>query len=446
VVTVDQNRTVIADGAVAVEGRDIVAVGQRSALEARFDPGQRLGGPGSLVIPGLVNTHQHLTGDPLIRSSIPDNVDTQSAIFDWVLPVHANHQPADDETSATLALAESLLAGVTTTVEAGTVAHPDRVAEAFGVVGARGTVGTWGWDVDGVPWAAPWQEVIERQAALVSTLASNQTVAGWVTLVGHDLMSDQLAIAASELARKKGVGLTFHMSPTSADSEAYQRRTGLRALQHLDRLGVLGPNVLIAHAVHVDDAELAILASTDTAVAYCPWAYLRLGQGVTRSGRHLEMIERGIRVGLGCDSANAGDRIDVLSAARLATGLARDMTMDSARFGAHQGFEMATIGGAAAMGMAHLVGSLEVGKRADLVVIDRSGLGWHPLSADPVLQMVWGWSDQAVRDVVVDGRVVVADRRVLGVDVEGLLEEVGSRAMRLAERSGVRFPSRWPVV
>jgi 5-methylthioadenosine/S-adenosylhomocysteine deaminase len=399
-----------------------------------------------LLIPGLVNAHQHLTGDPLIRSAIPDHISTQSAIFDWVLPVHANHQPADDEASATLTLAESLRAGITTTVEAGTVAHPERVVEAFRAVGARGTVGTWGWDVDDAPFADPWQEVIERQAALVSSLAADRLVTGWVTLVGHDLMSDQLVTAASELALSQGVGLTFHMSPSAADPEAYLRRTGLRPLMHLDRLGVLGRHVLIAHAVHVDEAELDILAATDTAVAYCPWAYLRLGQGVTRSGRHLEMTERGIRVSLGCDSANAGDRIDVLSAARLAAGLARDMTMDPARFGAHQGFEMATIGGAAALGMAHLIGSLEVGKRADVVVIDGSELSWHPLSPDPVLQLVWGWSDQAVRDVVVDGRMVVADRRVLGVDVGVLLEDVASRARLLAERSGVRFTSRWPVV
>jgi 5-methylthioadenosine/S-adenosylhomocysteine deaminase len=93
-----------------------------------------------------------------------------------------------------------------------------------------------------------------------------------------------------------------------------------------------------------------------------------------------------------------------------------------------------------------LIGSLEVGKRADVVVIDGSELSWHPLSPDPVLQLVWGWSDQAVRDVVVDGRMVVADRRVLGVDVGVLLEDVASRARLLAERSGVRFTSRWPVV
>jgi 5-methylthioadenosine/S-adenosylhomocysteine deaminase len=445
-VTVDAERRIITDGAVAVDQGEIVAVGKRSQLEAEFDPKERVGDDDALLIPGLINAHQHLTGDGLMRSAIPDQVSTQSAIFDWVMPVHAAHEPEDDQLTATLGLAESLLAGITTIVEAGTVAHPARVAQAFRTVGARGMIGSWGWDVEGLPFSGTYRDVIQHQAEVVSSISADNLLKGWVTLVGHNLMSDELVIAASQLAKEHGVGLTFHMSPTTSDVDSYLKRTGSRPFVHLNRLGVLGPHVLVAHAVHIDDDELSVLVSTDTAVAYCPWSYLRLGQGVTRFGRHHEMIERGVRVGLGCDAQNAGDRIDILDTARLAAGLARDMTMDTTRFGAHAAFEMTTIGGAASIGMADKLGSIEPGKRADLVVIDRSGLEWAPWSSDPVLQLVWGADGHSVRDVVVDGRVVVRDRMIVGIDHEGLVAEATKRRAHVLKRTELMPRSRWPLV
>ena len=446
IVTVDPKRRVLRNGAVAVDEGEILAVGDRSEVEARYEPTERLGGPDALVIPGLINAHQHLTGDRLIRSAIPDKVSLDTAIFDWVMPVHEAHDPADDELTATLALVESLQRGITTTVEAGTVAHPDRVMAAFGAVGVRGVVGTWGWDIEGAPYAFAWPEVIERQRATVSAARVVPLVDGWVTLVGHDTMSDELVTAASELARELESGLAFHMSPGAADPESYVARTGRRPLQHLQDLGVLGEHVLVAHCVHLDQDEVDIVIDTNTAVVYCPWAYLRLGQGVTRVGRHLEMIDRGGRVALGCDSENAGDSIDMLDAARLAAGLARDGTMDPQRFGAHEAFELATLGGARALRMSDEVGSLETGKRADIVVIERRGVAWEPVSEDPVLQLVWGSHSESVRDVVVDGAIVLRDRTVRGLDVPVLLKEASRRRSRLLERAGIVPAPGWPAV
>ena len=126
-------------------------------------------------------------------------------------------------------------------------------------------------------------------------------------------MSDELVAGASQLARDRGVGLTFHMSPHSGDAASYLLRTGKRPFVHLDDLGVLGPHVLVAHAVHLDDDELDVVLRTDTAVASCPWAYLRLAQGMTAAGRHGELLTRGARIALGCDAENAGDAVDILA-------------------------------------------------------------------------------------------------------------------------------------
>ncbi len=427
VVTMDSARTVVRDGAVAVRGDVVAAVGSWPQLRAQHPGARVIGDAGSLVTPGYVNAHQHLTGDRLVHSCIPDAIDSQDAIFGWAVPVHAAHTGDDDELSATLGAIEAVTNGITCTIEAGTVAHPDRVAAAVSAVGMRTTIGQWGWDVDGVPFGASAAEVLARHSDLLDRLPTGGLVEGWVTLVGHDLMSDDLVAGASELAQARGVGLTFHMSPHGADAVSYLERTGLRPFVHLDRLGVLGPHVLVAHAVHLDDDELDVVVRTETAVASCPWAYLRLAQGFTVAGRHAELLASGGRLALGCDAENAGDAVDILRAAALFVGLARDRAVDPFGLTAHDGMTLATIGGALAIGKGDTIGSIEVGKQADIVVHDRRGPQFVPPSTDPVLQLMWASDGRSVRDVLIAGRQVVRDGSCVTVDLDALRDEATRR-------------------
>ncbi|MBB6251999.1 amidohydrolase family protein [Nitrospirillum iridis] len=444
VVTMDASRTVWRQGGVAVAGGAIVAVDKAATLRARWPQVPVLEAEGGLITPGLINAHQHLTGDPLVRSLIPDRQSSDESIFGWAVPIHGAHSADDDELSATLSAVESLKYGTTTVVEAGTVAHPRRVAAGLARVGIRGAVGCWGWDIDNAPYAAPADEVLARQQAVLDALPRGGLVEGWVTLVGHDLASDVLLAGAADLARRRGVGMTMHISPTEADVAAYLRRSGRRPLLHLADLGVLGPHLLLAHAVWLDDAEVAALLASDTAVAYCPWAYLRLAQGVSRAGRHAEIVQRGGRMALGCDAPNAGDLPDIHRAATLAAGLARDMSLDAHRFGADTAFALATIEGARAIGMADRVGSLEVGKRADLVVHDPRSAPFL-VAGDPALHLVWGTDGRSVRDVVVEGRVVVRDGRCLTVDEDALRQAARESQAALLARAGITPRGAWPV-
>ncbi|MBT6064797.1 MAG: amidohydrolase family protein [Actinobacteria bacterium] len=443
--TMDPDRTIWSDGAVAVADGLIQQVGKKSDLLAEHPDARLLGGDSCIITPGFINAHQHLTGDRLIRSCIPDDVPSQEAIYDWVVPVHAAHTGDDDELSATLSLLEAVGNGITTTVEAGTVAHPDRVASAFERVGVRGCIGTWGWDTGDGPFTAPTTKVMEAQRKVVEAHPAGGLVEGWVTLVGHDLASDNLFTEAAALARDAGTGLTFHMSPSSDDGVAFAERSGKRPIMHLADLGVLGPRTLIAHAVHLTDDELTLLIETGTAVSYCPWAYLRLGQGVSSSGRHIEFLERGGRLALGCDTENAGDAIDALRVAALAAGLARDMSDDHMSFGAHAALELLTVGGAEAIGMGDRIGSVEVGKAADLVVHDLSGVGSTPNSIDPAMQLLWTGDGRSIRDVVVNGVPVVLDRRSTMVDHADLVAAAAESQRRLLEQAGLAPTPRWPV-
>jgi 5-methylthioadenosine/S-adenosylhomocysteine deaminase len=334
---------------------------------------------------------------------------------------------------------------VTTVVEAGTVAHPERVAAGVAAVGLRATVGTWGWDVEDVPFGGPTDEVLDRQRQVLDRFPPGGLVSGWVTLVGHDLMSDELLAGASALARSRGTGLTFHISPHGADAPAWLARTGQRPLVHFSSLGALGPHVLLAHAVHLDDAEVEVVLATGTAIASCPWAYLRLAQGMGAAARHWELLRRGGRLALGCDSENAGDQIDVLRAAALFAGIGKDSSGDPGSPGAHEAFELATVRGAEAVGLGGVVGALDVGLAADLVVLDGSGPEWTPPGADIALQLVWGTDGRSVRDVLVDGRWVVRDRRPTQVDLDELRTAAAEARTALVARSGVRARPVWPT-
>jgi 5-methylthioadenosine/S-adenosylhomocysteine deaminase len=443
VVTMNASRDVLVGGTVAIEGNRIVAVGRTSELQAQFPDAEALDATGCVVTPGMINAHQHHTGDPLVKSCIPDRILSGDAIFEWAVPIHGVHTADDDALSATISAAAALRLGVTTVVEAGTVAHPHRLAQALIDVGIRGTVGRWGWDVEGVPYSSPLDEALDLQREVLERWPKGGLVEGWVTLVGHSLASDELFAGAADLARSAGAQMTMHMSPGSSDTIQYLERTGKSPLQHMHDLNVLGEHLLLAHGVWLDDAEVELVLDTRTAIAYCPWAYLRMGAGVTSHSRHADIVERGGRVALGCDSENAGDIGDILRAAAAAAGIARDSREDPMRFGADTAFELATIRGAEAIGMADRIGSLEVGKLADVVVHDATAFNWMP-RGDVSLQLVWGTDGRTVRDVIVDGKVVVRDATNTTVDLDALRDELQSAATSLLQRAGLTVPHRWP--
>jgi 5-methylthioadenosine/S-adenosylhomocysteine deaminase len=443
VVTMNPARDVLVGGAVVIAGDRIAAVGASSALRAQYPEADVVDVNGAVVTPGLVDAHQHLTGDPLVRCCIPDRIDAGTAIADWAVPIHEVHTADDDELAATLAAVEAISNGVTTVIEAGTVAHPARVAAALERVGLRAGIGTWGWDVEDAPFAAPVDEVIARQRDVLDTYPAGEAIEGWVTLVGHDLCSDELVVAAADLARERGVRMTMHMSPHSGDVAGFLDRTGRRPIEHLAHLGVLGPHLLIGHGVWLDDREVDLVLEHDVAIASCPWAYLRLGQGVTRAGRHAEIVRRGGRVAIGCDSGNAGDAIDVLRSAALFAGLARDAAIDPHAFGAHAAFELATIEGARAVGMADRIGSIEVGKQADVVVHRTDVPGWTP-RGEVGLQLVWGTDGRSVRDVWVAGRRMLREGRPTGVDPDDLARQAERHRAGLLRRAGIDPVGPWP--
>ncbi|MGY6502113.1 MAG: amidohydrolase family protein [Acidimicrobiales bacterium] len=449
VVTMNPDREVIHDGAVAVRDGVIVDVGRRVEIEARYTPDRVVGGDRFVVTPGLVNTHIHITGEPLTRGYVPDDTPFVENVFEWLCPLYSVYTAAEERLSGQLAAVEMLRSGTTTFLEAGTIRFLDEVVDGLTEVGIRGRLGRWTWDLPPEPEVyrqstaeaiAGMSDALDRYGAVGDGLLGT-----WSIIVGHTTASDPLWRAARELATDHGVGLSFHMSPAMLDPEGFLAEFGQRPMVHLAELGILGPDVAITHCVRVDDQEVAIMADHGVNVAHCPTTALKVAYGVTQVGKMPEMVASGVNVSIGTDGNNASNYSDLMRATYLVAGLWKDARTDAQMFPAEMAFEMATLGGARTMQMADRIGSLEAGKRADLVLHDTDRPEWRPL-LNVANQLVWSADGRGVHTTMVDGRVVVEDGRCVTIDEDQLWDDAQRVGEAITVRSGLPDKAKWPVV
>ena len=235
------------------------------------------------------------------------------------------------------------------------------------------------------------------------------------------------------------------MSPTQMDPDVFVAEFGQRPMVHLEELGVLADDVVITHCVQVDDRELEVMARTGVHVAHCPTTALKGGYGITRVGKFPEMVMAGINLAIGTDGNNASNYSDLMRATYLVAGLFKDARQDPQMFPAEMAYEMATLGGAAAMQMGDEIGSLEVGKLADVVLHDTDRPEWRPL-LNVMNQLVWSADGRGVHMVFVDGRKVVEEGRVTALDEERFYAECQVAGEAVVARSGLPDRAKFPVI
>jgi cytosine/adenosine deaminase-related metal-dependent hydrolase len=448
-VTMNGNREVIHDASIAVSEGSIVEVGKSSDLAGRIQAREVIDGRRFVVTPGLVNSHVHVTGEPLTRGYVPEGLSFDELIFHWLCPMYAMYTEEEEHLSAQLAATEMLKSGTTSFIEAGTVKHVDAVVDALVGIGIRARVGKWIWDLPPAPveFANTTAEAI---ASLERVLADHRTVAGgriqaWAMVLGHTTCSDELWTAAVEAARKWDTGINFHMSHGEGDPNGFLDQFGHRPIEHLNKLGVLGANTTVAHAVHVDDNEISLLAQSGTSVAHCPSSHIRCSIGISQVGKIPEMLDAGVNVALGTDGNNASNYSDLMRVTYLVAGLFKDSRRDPLMVPAEKAFEMATLGGARAMLAEDEVGSLEVGKRADIVLHDRARPEWTPL-LNVANQLVWSADGRGVHSVFVDGVKVVDNYQMTTIDEAALYTKAQTAGEAIIARSGLPDGRKWPTI
>ena len=429
IVTMDEKNSIvrgdvlIRDGRIAEVGR--VDTGADTIIDAA----------GCAVLPGFVQTHMHLC-QTLFRGAADD-----LSLIDWlkkrVWPMEAAHTAESIRASARLGVAEMIRGGTTCALTMETVRLTEEVLRVVTDTGFRATVGKCMMDKgDDVP--AELREETQQ-----SILASISLIEEWHDSAGgrvrccfaprfaisctHELLS-----RVSELSRKHQVMIHTHASENKKECEIVEAETGLRNVAYLDSLGISGAHVVLAHCVHLDVEEMEILARTRTNVAHCPSSNLKLGSGLARIA---EMLARKIPVSLGADGAACNNRLDMFTEMRTAA-LLQKLAHGPEVLPAARVLRMATIDGAQALGLENEIGSLEAGKRADVILVKLDQLHSIP-QRDVVSTLVYSAQPADVTTTIIDGRVLMRDGELLTLNEASVVEEANREASALAGRAGL---------
>lgn len=415
VVTMDRERRVLPGAGIAIAGGSIRAIGDSAELSSRFDAAERLEARGRLVMPGLINTHVHLA-TVMFRGLAED-----LPLAPWLRKVWSYERavvnPETVALASRLAMMESLLGGVTCGVDM--YWFPEATAETAKKLGFRLVNGPVFIAGDDHPDGLSLRDREEGARRFLERYDRDPLIEPM--LMPHSTFTDspELLRRVKRLADASGRMVNLHAAETEAERREVQAREGRTPIALLADLGFLDGRTLLAHCVHVDEEEIRLLAG-GAAVAHNPLSNLKLASGIAPLAK---MAEAGVRLSLGTDGAQSGNDLNLWLAMRLAALLQKCATGDPSRFRAEEIVAMATIEAARAIGLGDRIGSLEPGKRADLIILDLEAPHLVPMF-DVYAELVYALGREDVATVLVEGRVLVRDRKALTVDLGECLEAV----------------------
>jgi len=421
----------VIEGDVSIRDGHIVGVGR--CADGPHD--RVIDAAGALVLPGLIQTHVHLC-QTLFRGLADDLV-----LMDWlrtrVWPLEAAHTPASLRASARLAACELLSGGTTAVLTMETVHDTDVVCEEIAQSGLRATIGKCLMDADpDVParLREPTNRAIDEALALKARWDGAADGRLRIAFAPRFAVSCSRALleAVGALSARDGVLVHTHASESRGEIDIVRARTGMDNLPYLAATGLVSPRLCAAHCVWVDDEAQALIASHDVKVMHCPGSNLKLGSGLAPV---VELRRRGVTVSLGADGAACNNRLDMFAEMRLAAVL-QSVRLGPGLLPARDVVWMATRGGARTLGLDDEIGSIEIGKRADVIVVGRGGPHQAP-AHDPYATLVYATSASDVRTTVVDGHVLMDQGRLTELDVPATLDLASRQARQLADRAGV---------
>ena len=425
VVTMDAQHRLIDDGAVAVRGERIVGVGKRADIDQQFQAAHRLDRPEALLMPGLINTHTHAAMS-LLRG-IADDLHLQEWLEKYIFPAEAKNVTPDFVLWGTrLACLEMMLSGTTTFVDM--YYFEDRVAQATKEAGMRGVLGETILKFKSPDSATPADALAFTEKFLREYQGDSLIVAAPAP---HAIYTNDDATlrCARKLADKYGVPVVIHLSETKRENDDSIQMRGMTPTRLLEILGVLNGPTIAAHGVWLDDADMRILKAHGTGIAHCPSSNMKLASGVAPV---VKMLNLGITVGVGTDGpAGSNNDFDLMEEMNLAADLQKVSSGDPTVLNAEQAVAMATIAGARVAGLEKEIGSLESGKRADLIALRLDRPHAVPLY-NVYSQIVYALKGSDVQDVVVNGRAIVRDGRSLTLDQTLVLSKAKEYAAKVA--------------
>ena len=416
VVTCDGNHSIIENGVMAVNQGKITALEKSDTPAAKkLTAKKTIVANGNIVMPGLINMHCH-AADSLFRGLV-ENLPLEEWLGRVWIAEKAILTPETTYLGSVLGLAENLLSGSTTVMDM--FWYPDETVKAAKDLGMRVSTGGIFFDLPGIGGRSQ-QDYISEANNFYQNHSSDDSVIPAILPHGSYTVSPQNLSEAKSIADQYGILFCTHAAETQAEQNDIKRRYDNSVIRHLDKYKLLGETSVLAHCVHLDDTEISLLAQSKTNVVLNPMSNLKLGSGIAPVKA---MHRAGINLTIGTDGAISGNDLDMWLAMRLTCGLAKGLNMEADALTAEQVLHMATISGAKALGKSDSLGSLEIGKNADFILVDINNSHSIPLF-DPITHLVFGAGRSDVTDVFVSGKRVVENKKISGLDIEKIHEEV----------------------
>jgi 5-methylthioadenosine/S-adenosylhomocysteine deaminase len=441
VVTMDEGEQVYSKGSVLIQDDRIAAVGDVDPQSVRADA-QTFDCTGKIILPGLINTHVH-TSQQLGRG-LGDDVNLLTWLHERTFPYESSLTPEDSYVSTLLTCIEQIRAGVTSFAEPGGQ-FVKSMARAVSQAGLRAKLAKSSMDSgEGLPkiWQRTTDEELDQQVQDLEALhnSADGRVQVWFGLRTIFNNSDDLIVRTKELADRYDVGVHMHVAEVKEEVKYCKSLHGVGTVRHLEDLGVLDSNFLAVHTVWLDDEEVALFAKRNVKVSHNPAAAMR----VLGFAKVPKMLDAGICVTIGTDGAPSNNRMDLIDEMWLTSLIHKGWRLDPTVMKAQDILRMVTTNGARALLDEENIGSLAVGKKADLIVINPASAGMFPLH-DPIANLVTSMHSSNVESTMCDGKWLMKDRTILTIDETAILREAQQRADAIRKRAGIQLRDRFPV-
>jgi len=446
----DPRRRVISDGAIFVNDGVIEQIGKSTEVKTQSRAEFEIDARGKVVLPGLIDIHVHLA-QALIRGCADD-----TSLIDWlqkfVWPLQGNFDAQDGKASAELCMLEMIESGTTTFLES--LLHSrygfDGIAESVERSGMRGILSK---TVMGLPGYGSEKSImhsgmIEKAETCLREVEmyfkrwngkADDRIRVWYGARSLGGCTPELYAQIARDAKRLRTGVTMHLSEVQEDVRYANKEFGKMPAEFMDQVGLVGPNVVFAHGVWLTEKDWQIIARKGASVAHCPSSNMKLSSGMAKVP---EMMNAGVNVGVGCDGGPSNNCYDMIREMKTASLLHKVRTMDPLTMSAETLLEMATVNGARALGLQSQIGSIEVRKRGDLIIVSMRKPHLTP-AFNPISHIVYAAEGSDVETTIIDGEIVMENRVVKTLNEPEIIRNANDRAVKLLERAGIEIVPKW---
>ncbi|MBN2568368.1 MAG: amidohydrolase [Deltaproteobacteria bacterium] len=453
IVTMDEERRIIRDGAIAVKGDTILDIDKTEVLERRYEAAEVIDAQDRVIIPGMIDSHVHSAFQ--MSRGLADEVGEQKFLFERMYPYEGCMDDEDTYWSALLCTLELLKHGVTCFIDPGNY-HIDQTAKAVEESGMRCIVAKSSFDIGkssfgAIPeaWIETTDEALERAEAVIDKWhgKADGRIKAFASFRGLNNCTDRLIQGLKEIADRHNTGIQTHCAFAQKTRDTSLDKFGMTEVERLEKLGVLGPNVLLGHVGWLTPAELMLMQKRKVCAVACPSSSFHNGYGNITMGHIPELLEMGLSVGVGSDHASSGI-VDLLQELRIVGMGFKETRIDPKIMPPERVFEMATVNGAKGALWDKEIGSLEAGKMADIVMFDTMRPEWMPLYNNPLVNLVYSATGSSVDTVIVAGNILVAKGEAVSIDEGKVYGEVKRLSGKILKKTGLEeiIMPKWKVV